>query len=161
MSAESIVVNLETAKKLKEEVWAWVDGWDAYQISSLGRVRRHYKNGTARILKPSSTRGYAHISLSKNDVKTNRRIARLVAEAFIPNPLNKPQVNHKDGNKANDWVCNLEWATGSENTQHAVDTGLRARVQGVALQSQNGRPPWNKGRKTGQIPWNKSFPLAA
>lgn len=56
--------------------------------------------------------------------KVYRRVHRLVAETFIPNPLNLPQVNHKDGNKLNCAVYNLEWATNSENAQHAYDCGL-------------------------------------
>lgn len=144
-------------------LWLDIKGYDGlYKISNEGDVMRLYKDsrranryGKSRILKPSFTKGYAHVTLSKNDQQETRRIARMVAEAFIPNPKGKPEVNHKDGNKANDCDWNLEWATESENTQHAVDTGLRARVQGVALQTQNGRTPWNKGKKTGQVPWNK------
>lgn len=150
---ESIVVSLE---------WRPVKGYEGlYEICNIGAVRRRYKNGKMKILKPSMTRGYRHVTLSRNDKQRTVRIARLVAEAFISNPDGKPQVNHRDGRKHFDWVTNLEWSTASENTQHAVDTGLRARVQGVALQSMNGRPPWNKGKKTGQVPWNKSLPQAA
>lgn len=152
MSPESIVVSLE---------WRPIKGYEGlYEISNIGAVRRSYKTGKMRILMPSITRGYRHVTLSRENGQRTVRIARLVAETFIPNPENKPQVNHKDGRKHFDWVTNLEWATESENTQHAVDTGLRARVQGVALQSMNGRPPWNKGKKTGQIPWNKGLSLS-
>lgn len=154
MTLEQITVSLE---------WRWVAGYEGlYDVANIGAVRRHYKHGGERILVPSITKGYRHVTLSRGDEQRTVRIARLVAEAFIPNPENKPQVNHKDGRKHFDWVTNLEWSTASENTQHAVDMALRARVQGVALESQNGRPPWNKGKKTGQIPWNKShFPKAA
>ena len=163
MAPESITVDLDHAKKLPLfEAWKDISGYEGlYRISNLGRVERMYKHGGSRFLKPSWRGRYLSISLSKGNRKVNATISRLVAMAFIPNPDSKPQVNHIDGNRGRNDVYNLEWATPSENTQHAVDTGLRARVQGVALQSQNGRPPWNKGKKTGQIPWNKSLPLAA
>jgi hypothetical protein len=64
------------------------------------------------------------ISLANNDRKYFL-IHRLVAQTFIPNPENKPEVNHKDGNKHNCYYKNLEWVTPSENKQHAFDTGLK------------------------------------
>ena len=68
--------------------------------------------------------GYARVALYKNDKIVHKFVHRLVAEAFIPNPENKPYVNHKDGVRYNNRIENLEWVTPSENTQHAVDTGL-------------------------------------
>jgi hypothetical protein len=95
-----------------------------YQVSNLGRVKS-LKHGKERILKPRRTStGYLQTELF---IKGNRKIwalHRLVALAFIDNPENKPQVNHIDGNKLNNHIDNLEWATAKENMQHAWDTGL-------------------------------------
>ena len=68
--------------------------------------------------------GYRFVCLRKDGVNKNHSVHRLVAEAFIPNPLNLSDVNHKDGNKQNNHVSNLEWCTRSENLKHAVDIGL-------------------------------------
>ena len=68
--------------------------------------------------------GYRSYSLRKDGVQTQHLGHRLIAEAFIPNPENKPQVNHKDGNKTNNAVSNLEWVTISENAKHAYKSGL-------------------------------------
>ena len=78
-----------------------------------------------RVLKDASNTKYQFVVLQKNAVKKHKQVHRLVAEAFIPNPENKPEVNHKDGDKTNNKKSNLEWATRSENQQHAVSTGLR------------------------------------
>lgn len=68
------------------------------------------------------------MTLSKQHKNKKILVHRLVAQAFIPNPCNKPQVNHIDGNPQNNFIENLEWVTNSENTQHAWNTGLRKRV---------------------------------
>lgn len=70
--------------------------------------------------------GYRHISINKK----NRNVHRIIAETFIPNPSNLPCVNHKDGNKLNNSVDNLEWCTHSENTTHAYSAGLEQRACG-------------------------------
>lgn len=70
--------------------------------------------------------GYLSVALWKNKKKQNKRIHRLIAEAFIDNPLTKPQVNHIDGDKLNNSIKNLEWVTVSENAKHAFDIGLRS-----------------------------------
>lgn len=68
--------------------------------------------------------GYVYIFLMKDNKSKNFRLHRLVAEAFIPNPENKLQVNHKDGNKLNNNINNLEWCNQSENEKHAYNKGL-------------------------------------
>lgn len=93
-----------------------------YQISNFGRVKSLKRN---IILKPSTNKkGYLQVVLYNNASKTVR-IHRLVAEAFIPNPNNLPQVNHKDGNKINNFFNNLEWVNNSENQKHAFSLKLQ------------------------------------
>lgn len=112
-------VSLSTAKLLKEE-WLTIYGYEGlYQISNYGNVRRVHKRGTFKILKVCYNKGYAQVSLSKNNKWITKRIARLVATHFIDNPYLKTQVNHIDGDKTNNHISNLEWCSPSENTYHA------------------------------------------
>ena len=103
-----------------------------YQITSDGKVQS-LKN--CKFLKPllSGPKGkeYYYVCLSKNGVKKNHKIHRLVAEAFIPNPNNLPIVNHKDENKENNCVNNLEWVTQGENNKHAYKIGLKGTGEKV------------------------------
>lgn len=95
-----------------------------YCLYPDGRIFSLYCN---RFMKPSPAQGYLHLALTDDNGKLvkNIKIHRLVAKVFIPNPENKSQVNHKDGNKLNNHVNNLEWVTPSENTLHANVSGLR------------------------------------
>ena len=102
--------------------WKKIDDYNRYSVSDTGLVRN---DKTGRILKtPKAGHGYLVVNLSKNG-KRSFTVHRLVAKAFINNPENKPTVNHFDGDKSNNNVSNLEWATYSENNQHALDNGLR------------------------------------
>lgn len=98
-----------------EEIWKEVEvNGLTVLVSSKGRI--------AKVLPPYKVGKYAEydaVWLNKNV-----SVHRLVAETFIPNPDNKPQINHKNGNKSNNEVENLEWCTNSENTKHAWDSGL-------------------------------------
>ena len=114
------------------ENWKPVVGYEElYEVSDLGNVRSivNRKNSYAgKLLKPSVKKGYRTFGITKDGKTKWRKASRLAAIAFLPNPKNKPTVNHKDGIKSNDVLSNLEWATIAENTQHAFDTGL-AKVQ--------------------------------
>lgn len=104
------------------EEWRSIDSYPNYDVSNCGRVRN---SKTGRVLKPGRHKqGYSLVWLSKAGKTKGRSVHSLVANAFIPNPENKPQVNHLDGDKSNNHIGNLEWSTGSENTLHAYRTSL-------------------------------------
>lgn len=105
------------------EQWRDIPGYEGlYQVSSLGRVKSNKRIKSLR----TDKRGYLTVWLCKDSVQKNYKAHRLVALAFIPNPENKKTVNHIDGDKQNNCVENLEWATHSENIIHANKTGLRS-----------------------------------
>lgn len=112
------------------EVWKDIEGYgNRYQVSSEGRIRKKNKDKRCRpfrYLTPNcnNNAGYYKVGLSYKGYTKLLTVHRLVAQAFIPNPNNKPQVNHIDGNKKNNRVENLEWVTESENAIHASRLGL-------------------------------------
>lgn len=110
------------------EEWRAIAGTRGeYWVSSLGRVMSK-KHGSTRILKPVRvSNGYLAVDLSMCNIRTKGLIHRLVAEAFIPNPDNLPEVNHIDEDKANNCVYNLEWCTREYN--HAYGTARERNVQ--------------------------------
>lgn len=96
-----------------------------YEISSFGNVISN-NFGKRKILKQSTmTSGYKMVVLKKDGKQKSFSIHRLMAIAFLPNENNLPQVNHKDGNKLNNDLSNLEWCTQSQNIQHMYDSGLK------------------------------------
>ena len=118
----------------KSETWKGVVGYEnLYIISSMGVIKSldkyvytktysYLKKG--KIIKGGSSRGYRIITLSHNCVNKGVRVCRLVAIHFVPNPENKPEVNHINGIKDDDRAENLEWVSAKENIRHAFDTKL-------------------------------------
>lgn len=101
------------------EIWKDINGYDGlYQVSNLGRVKslnyNHTRKEKIRKLHVVAW-GYLQVTLCKNGECKNPLVHQLVAEAFLPNPKNLPEVNHKDENKSNNCVDNLEWVTHKEN----------------------------------------------
>ena len=106
-----------------EEIWRPINGYQGlYGVSDQGRVRS-LKFGKERILKPRRTpQGYLLVCLCKNGEIKQCLVHRLVSQTFIPNPDNLPQVNHKDENKENNSVQNLEWCDGKYNINYGTRT---------------------------------------
>lgn len=107
-----------------KEIWKDIAGYEGlYQVSNFGRVKslNYNKTGISKCLVPKKNNSYNMVCLCKGGVHKYVSIHRLVANAFIPNPENKLEVNHIDGNKSNNLISNLEWVTSSENTRHAID----------------------------------------
>jgi len=154
------------------ERWESIVGFEGlYEVSSAGRIRsldrkvRHIKSSNFKNIKGKvivlhlDKNGYNIIRLSKNGRHFNKRVARLVAEAFVPNLENKPHVNHIDGIKNNDSSLNLEWVTRSENLLHSC------RILGNRGQGKISKPNQLKGvclhKCTGkfmtQVWWNSKW----
>ena len=131
------------------EKWKWIRGYRGlYKVSNKGRVKSvarkvwreghegkhphkgHWIRFRETILQPGATgpdRNYLFVVLSKNGKTKGYKVAKLVALAFVLNPENKPEVNHKDGNTFNNTSSNLEWSTRTENEDHAYKLGLKTR----------------------------------
>lgn len=116
---------------MEKEIWKPVKGYEGlYEVSNLGRVRRLWPiSGHYRMLKTfvrNHEQGYWAVNLSKGGKMRTLSVHRLVAEAFIPNPNNLPEVNHKDENKSNSHVENLEWCTAKYNSNYGTGISRRA-----------------------------------
>jgi len=105
------------------EEWRPIKDVPVYDISNIGRVRNWRTNYILKN-KRDNVSWYEHVDLWYNGIRRRFDVHRLVASAFISNPDNKSDVNHKDGIKNNNHVDNLEWSTKQENMRHAYATGL-------------------------------------
>lgn len=105
------------------ENWVTAPGFEAYEVSTAGRIKNH-----KGLLEPAINKdGYRQCCLRSNGQKKNVVLHRLIATTFIPNPQNLPVINHLDGNKLNNAITNLEWCTVKRNTNHAIEIGLFSR----------------------------------
>ena len=121
------------------EIWKKINNY-SYEISNKGNVRRIHKKGTYYILKSyfDKTTGYCHINLSKNGVVKHRSVHSLVLETFTGKRPKKHVANHKDCNKTNNNISNLEWITKSGNFIHAIENG-KAKVLPPMVGEQHAR----------------------
>lgn len=111
-----------------KEIWRNIEGYEGeYLVSSLGRVKSIKKGKTTMLMGSVSYNGYKSVLLCRPQKIVGKRISRLVAQAFIPNPYDKPQVNHLDANKFNNKAENLEWCTAAENIRHSQLKGLNPK----------------------------------
>ena len=110
------------------EIWKDIEGYEnLYQVSNLGRVKalgnggsKNSKFSSERILKTCEIKGYLRVTLSKDGKQKQYSVHRLVAQAFLQNPDNLPQVNHKDEDKTNNRVDNLEWCSAKYNNNYGT-----------------------------------------
>lgn len=124
-----------------EEIWRDIEGYKNYQVSNCGRVR----NAKGLVLKPDIKRnGYHIVSLWNHNRKKNMLVHRLVAQAFVDNPEDLPEVNHKDEDKANNRADNLEWCSHIYNMNYG-DIKKKMSASG------KGKIPWCKGKKCPQL----------
>lgn len=157
---------------MKKEIWKDVIGWEGlYIVSNFGKICScdRVVSGNSSHLKGRKIKGklrkllimtdrYVSVNLEdkKSKKSTRNSVHRFVAQSFIPNPENKPCINHKDGNKQNNHVSNLEWCTYKENSFHAVSTGLlkprklteehKARLRELHIGAESLRE-WKKNNK--------------
>lgn len=115
-----------------QEIWKPIEGYKYYEVSNLGNVKTfsRWKEGRLmRLIKESN--GYLRVNLVSNDGKQRKvSVHRLVAQAFLPNPYNLPEVNHKDENKENNCVDNLEWTAQQDNINYGTGIQRRADQRG-------------------------------
>lgn len=134
------------------EVFRQIKGYEGlYAVSNLGRIYSYEKyRHNGKFLKQNIRKdGYMEVGLSLNKNRKTFSVHRLVANAFVENDMNLPEVNHKDGDKANNIASNLEWVTSSENQIHAIKNGLQKftekhRVTAAETCRKNGKR--NKGK---------------
>lgn len=117
---------MPTINDFQNEIWKDVIGYEGqYKVSNLGRIKSYTLNQGGKLLSLTIARtGYPYVCIVRNGSKANKYVHRMVAMAFIDNPANLPQVNHKNGIKSDNSKENLEWVTRSENVLHAYRTGL-------------------------------------
>lgn len=149
-----------------EEIWKDIKGYSTYQVSNLGRVKS-LKRGI--ILTPRTTSKYAQVILSKFGKSKEVSIHRIMTEAFIPNPLNLPCVNHKDENKLNNFIfvnpdgtvdlekSNLEWCTKAYNNTYGTRAMTEAKKELSREKRRQSNMEYHKRHKEERNAWMREY----
>lgn len=125
-----------------KEVWKRITGFEDYMVSDYGNIKSYKKNREGCVLAKNKRGQYDSVVLIGDDKRQRASIHRLVADAFIPNPHNLPFINHKNGDKKDNRVDNLEWCSPSQNTQHyynVLKKGKLLKDQAVIQYTKNGK----------------------
>jgi len=117
---KGIPTKLQDLAEKEGFLFAEIEGYDGYYVTTDGRVWGKGKNGFMKQFKTGRIKNYLGVMLYDNGIGKTVRVHILVAKAFLPNPQNKPQVNHKDENPENNTVSNLEWVTAEENCNYGA-----------------------------------------
>ena len=122
------------------EQWDNVVGYEGlYMVSNMGRIKS-VKFGKENMLRQSfNTWGYLMVGICRNGISVTKSVHRLVAAHFLPNPENKPQINHKNGVKTDNKVTEIEWVTNKENSAHAWSTGLIRVTEAQVIKMRNAK----------------------
>lgn len=140
---------METRKKIADS---------NYSVSPDGKI---YNDNTGRLKVPAISKGYYKVDLYKDGKRETKRIHRLVAESFIPNPNGLPEINHKDGNRLNNSIDNLEWVNRSQNMIHAYSTGLTKPHPSYGMLGKKNPNGGSKGKPIICVETNEYFKNAA
>lgn len=116
-----------------QEIWKTIEGTDGrYEVSNTGKIRSNNylgHGGQKELSLAKDHKGYLRVRIYINGCRKTVKVHREVAKAFLENPDNKPEVNHRDGNKENNHVSNLEWSTPGDNVRHAYKSGLKENTR--------------------------------
>ena len=119
-----------------EEIWKDIEGYEKYQVSNLGRVRslNFRRTGKVQVLKPGKNKcGYLLVNLCKDGKLKSCLVHRLVAQAFLPNLDNLPQVNHRDEDKENNLLDNLEFCTSKYNNNYGSHSQRMSKTRSIPV----------------------------
>ena len=141
------------------EQWRPIQGTKGFiEVSDLGNVRSLLRGNPYLLKTQTDSKGYHRISIKIEGEKHTYKLHREVAKAFIPNPNSLPQVNHKDGNKDNNSMANLEWCTNRDNVHHAIENGLWGSViEGSRKENERRKKPIIAYRIDGAFPCTRYY----
>lgn len=141
------------------EQWRPIPGTKGFiEVSDLGNARSLLRGNPYLLKTQTDNKGYHRIRITIEGIKRTYKLHREVAKAFIPNPNSLPQINHRDGNKDNNSVANLEWCTNRDNAHHAIENGLwDSVIEGSRKENERRKKPIIAYRIDGAFPCTRYY----